>query len=408
MPAATPTGEMRWERIAKIKGASIDGYEEEGWASAAGFEAGYIVVVRSQGYLQEGDSVHFSPDGLTWKRVRLPHGATGRVEARAAATDGQRVVVVGAYTPCEQYLEDGMYKGCRYRPMSWVSRDGHTWRASGAWSGPVALGQGLGSAFATIWEVPTGGWDAAQVFFSDDEDDRGEGPALWHSDDGVAWSRLRGRPADAGYPEGDGCRPFWSWAGFTAGADAGGRRVVVETYPCENGDALAISTDGRAYERLEAFGAIGSPAGQRRFIRRGLAPIDARPWVFVGETLLDKGDGTTASEATAWISADLTAWTTVALPVPSGMVQSGAGAIAYGEPGYVATGAGGSKTPDPYSEDGEEPGIALTWLSDDGLAWRLAVAGAARIWTLVDGPAGVLGFDPFSDPMSVWRLDSVP
>ena len=134
----------------------------------------------------------------------------------------QQVLVGGEYTPCRMrdYYRDP-FGACRVRPASWISDDGASWRGSGEWPGRIGPRGKPGSKLTATWAVPTGGWDAAQFFSEGDESDDFDpvGPALWHSDNGLAWSRLSAGPAR--FAPGCGPQPEDFWAV----ADAGGRRV---------------------------------------------------------------------------------------------------------------------------------------------------------------------------------------
>jgi hypothetical protein len=359
-----------------------------------GFEGGYVLVDMTS-------TVQFSPDGVTWTPVRLPFGEGSALGTESSATDGERVLVAGSYTPCRTAAyQANPFGRCRARPASWVSDDGLIWDSSDPWTGAVGRAGQAGSAFLATWTVPTGGWDAAQVFDTADESDVGFliGPALWHSEDGRAWALLRAKPAE---PTSD-CDPYWSAEEFWAVADIDGHRVAhVAASECGGVDtSLSLSTDGQRYERLDAFPRNGG------WVHRGLAPIGSGPWVFAGGRQVSDS----ASEAMIWASDDLSAWTTMVLPVPSDVRQSRAWALGHGEIGYVAAGIAGA---------GSEFGRVITWLSDDGAAWRIADVRSSQgfaIEEIADGPAGMLGLGsvPLSEGgdqsiyrVDVWRLDNL-
>jgi hypothetical protein len=371
-PKPSATGEVRWDRIAQIPD-----FHEGGRFGAVGFDDGYVVEDGSR-------SIAYSQDAISWKRVRLPFEGGAVDDVKSIVTDGRRVLVVGGYFPCEFSWEmDPAPPRCRLRPVSWVSDDGRTWRSSGRWAGPVRSGDYFGSNFSTAWRVPTGGWDATETFFESNES-QGDGQALWHSDDGLRWSRLRAGPAD----------PRFSWAV----ADMSGRRIAYQDVDCIDPDELSkvnlwTSSDGRDYKPVAA-----SPAACPGWIRSGLAPIGAGPWVFLG---MAKSFGAN-NQPLAWTSPDLDAWTTSVVPVLPDMVDTVVWGLAHRASGYVATGNVG------------EASQLLTWLSGDGTTWRVADARAASgpgdiIITIADGPEGMLGFgygDPASeDPTAVWRLE---
>jgi hypothetical protein len=373
-PKPSATSEVRWNRVAQIPD-----FHEGGQFGAVGFDDGYVVEDGSR-------SIAYSRDAISWKSVRLPFEG-GVVDAvKSIVTDGRRVVVVGGYSPCREFSweMDPAPPRCRLRPISWVSDDGRTWRSSGLWAGPVGSGDYLGSTFSTAWSVPTGGWDATETFFESNES-QGDGQALWHSDDGLRWSRLRAGPAD----------PRFSWGV----ADVGGRRIAYQNVACIDPDQLSkvnlwTSTDGRDYKPVTT-----SPAPCPGWIRAGLAPIGAGPWVLLGMAKSFGAD----NQPVAWTSPDLDAWTTSVVPVLPDMVNTVVLALAHRASGYVATGGVG------------EASQFVTWLSEDGTTWRVADARAASgagdiIFTIADGPKGMLGFS-CADPgcegpaTAVWRLE---
>jgi len=393
-PAPTPTGEVRWDQIGAIPEA-VSGEHE----SAVGFEDGYVVIHGTS-------TIQFSPDGVTWTPVRLPLAKGPVLRVGPAATDGMRVLVVGNYTPCRKAAWDKDRWGpCRGRPISWVSDDGRTWRGSDTWTGPVGPVGQSGSTFGSVWAVPTGGWDAAQVFDTSDDTDVGfgVGPALWHSADGITWSLLRAAPTQSD--------TYWAADAFWALADKDGRRVAVEEVTGPDGDVpsdpsapaptqgpiLSISTDGRRYERL-----TDTPDGS---MRAGLAPLGAGPWVFAGERPVSKS----AYQGLAWASEDLVTWTTTVMPVPRGTVGSTVGALGHTATGLVAIGRVNTR--------GSDRPVSVTWLSDDGRTWRIADVGSSDAMdesVVAHGPAGTLGFgfacsgsDCKKVTTSVWRLGSV-
>jgi hypothetical protein len=398
-PAATPTGEVRWDRVADVEvppaSVVISGHDS---FSVAGFEDGYVIADPGLA------TVQFSPDGVTWTPVKLPHAKGATVGVNAVVADGARVLAVGSYTPCSlaAWRKDAWGR-CRGRPASWVSDDGRTWRSSGQWSGSVGpAGQG-GSAFLHAWVVPTGGWDVAQGWYSGDDTDVGVwvGPALWHSDDGIAWSQLRGKPVE---PAAE-CDPYMAADFFRAVADADGRRVALayaDSYAggCDEdlGQLVSISADGRRYEPLDGYPDDGRAA------RAALAPTGGGPWLFVGDRKRSGFNPEANWEALAWTTHDLRTWSTSVLPVPADTRSSGVSNLGRSTIGYVATGG-----VSPESR-------AITWLSDDGLSWRIADVRPSvdlSLDELVDGPAGMLGLGERSLPdatesdayqLIVWRL----
>jgi hypothetical protein len=384
-PAPSATGEIRWDRIGGVVSPSVA--NGGGPFRVVGFADGYVL-------LDMTSTVQFSPDGVKWTPVRLPFGEGSALGTTSFATNGQHVLVAGSHTPCRiAAYQANPFGPCRERPASWVSDDGLTWQASDAWTGAVGPTGQSGSSFTAAWTVPTGGWDAAQAFDTGDESDVGSviGPALWHSEDGRAWSLLSAKPAE---PTSD-CDPYWSADSFWALADADGLRVAhVAASECAGVDtSLSLSTDGRRYERLHAFPGSGG------WVQRGLEPIGSGPWVFAGGRQVSDS----ASEAMTWASGDLSTWTTTALPVPSEVRQSRAWALGHGKMGYVAVGQASS---------GSEYDRVITWMSDDGAAWRIAdvrPSQAFAIEEIADGPAGMLGLGSVllseDEDQSVYRLD---
>jgi hypothetical protein len=380
--APSGTATVQWRRVSEIRDVTWSGS-----FGAVGFDDGYVTVDGSR-------TIAVSTDGVTWRRVTLPLPFAGTVVdgVGSVSTDGRRTVIVGGYSPCPEFSweMDPAPGRCRLRPMSWVSDDGRTWRSSGRWTGPVGPAEFFGSTFSTTWNVPTGGWDTTQTFFASNESE-GDGQALWHSEDGVKWSLLRAGPAD----------PRFSWAV----ADGQGNRVAYEQQPeppteC-NGTGphptlVWTSSDGRKYQRLDAF-----PGKCGEWIRAALAPAGTGPWVFLG---VAEKSGTNAQPMT-WASQNLTAWTTSDLPEPPDLRDERVWALAHRASGYVATGEFG------------EGRHAMTWVSDDGITWRLADAGRATglgdiVFTIAHGPAGMLGFgcgDPVCEgtATAVWRLEDV-
>ncbi len=104
----------------------------EPWA-LVGYAGGYVA-------LDEVGLPRFSRDGSVWHTISLPlvatptgpKGETAGASAFAAAASDREVILVGAYAhgPC---ASDEPFTGgpaCPYSPISWVSRDGLTWRSS--------------------------------------------------------------------------------------------------------------------------------------------------------------------------------------------------------------------------------------------------------------------------------------
>jgi hypothetical protein len=215
VPAAVPTAEAVWRQLATSIGGLEFDPEEDGWVSAAGFADGYVLLIEDSPYPDAfTDSLQVSSDGATWASALLPHVHKGRAGASAVASDGQRVVAVGTYSVCTRYFEENPPDKCRYRPMSWVSDDGRTWRRARAWA-PALDSNAWGSVFASVWASPSGGWDAAQASLASEEDYGVVGSVVWHSEDGLIWSRvpdLSAMPPDdhvaSPVPAIDGAEPY--------------------------------------------------------------------------------------------------------------------------------------------------------------------------------------------------------
>jgi hypothetical protein len=106
--------------------------------------------------------------------------------------------------------------------------------------------------------------------------------------------------------------------------------------------------------------------------------------------------------------ADLGRWTVVVMPVPEGAAGSGVLALGHGVLGYVATGFAARQP--------------ITWLSDDGMRWRIADVGPSAdliIDAIAVGRAGLLGFgvdfryldeneDKSETTMIVSKLSEIP
>jgi hypothetical protein len=341
---------VHWEQIATVEAPDPFG----DWRLLGGFDGGYVALQRSP------PAAWFSADGTTWKRTALkaPEGFAG--SADTIASNGTSILVGGDYIPCSrrQYSDDPFHE-CRSRPVSWISSDGLNWQTSGPWDGPNGEEGKSGSSFGTVWSVPTGGWDAGQMFSGSDESDDlpASGPALWHSSDGVDWTPLADAPG-----EDIQCGTFGATESFEAAADATGRRVAATTAYEECPFPVFTSSDGTTYAKVEAF-----PAHGQTYITVVLPPVDGLPWRLFGGV---EGSG----QASAWSSQNLDAW--------SAAVMSGGGSAvilaAAHEPGRdIAVG-----------RSGEQGG---TWSSEDGQTWRLAADATTQIETLAAGPAGTLG-----------------
>ena len=354
-PATTATpapAAVHWEQI-----ATVDAPDPFGdWRLIAGFDHGYVALQRNP------PAAWFSPDGTTWTRTALgaPDGFAGT--AHTIASNGASILVGGDYIPCtrRQYADDPFHD-CRPRPVSWVSSDGLKWQTSGPWTGPNGEQGRSGSLFETVWPVPTGGWDAGQMFDLSDESNGFPlaGPAIWHSPDGLTWTPYTDAPG-----EDPTCGTFGVTDTFDAAADATGRRLAVTSAPGECPFPVFTSSDGRDYASVESF-----PAQGQTYMSVVLPPVDGRPWRLFGGL---EGTG----QGFAWSSADLATWSATPMN-PDGAASAGVLAAIHEAGRDVAVGRSGER--------------GATWISEDGVAWRLAAGAGPEIETLASGPAGTLG-----------------
>ena len=161
---------------------------------------------------------------MAWTTDQPPLSYGIVVALKAAASNGKSLIVGGSYSPCTRLAYNANpFFDCRARPVSWVSRDGRTWKASGPWTGRLGPRGKAGSDFVALWGVPSGGWDAAQLFSGSDESDDLEptGPAIWHSDDGRTWTVRNARDAFRDWPCWVDTEASWHFA-----ADQSGRRLA--------------------------------------------------------------------------------------------------------------------------------------------------------------------------------------
>ena len=303
----------------------------------------------------------FSSDGLTWTRTALDAPDGFASSASTIASNGESILVGGDYSPCSrQQYNDDPFHACRPRPVSWISSDGLHWQMSGPWNGPNGEPGRSGSLFETVWSVPTGGWDAGQMFDLSDESDGFPlaGPAIWHSPDGLTWTPLTDAPG-----EDPTCGTFGVTDTFDAAADATGRRLAVTSAYEHCLFPVFTSSNGWDYEKVESF-----PAEGQTYMSSILPPVDGWPWRLFGGL---EGTG----RGFAWSSADLQTWS--ATPLNQDGVPSGVLAAIHEPARDIAVGRVG--------------GRGATWISDDGQTWRLAGGAEAAIEALASGPAGTLG-----------------
>jgi hypothetical protein len=328
-------------------------------------------------------TVQVSGDGRSWTTVTLPapdplEAPDGEprqrrgAHATTAATDGTKVVVVGAFAhkPCawQEAGSTGYGPECPLSPISWVSDDGTRWRSSQPWVGPVsstnpAEGFTQGSEFSAVWAVP-GGWEASLFYWQGAATLQRE---IWRSADGLAWSRRATVFADGN--------------DFTRRtlADGTGRRVMATNLldcprsgECRTLVRLWTSSDGATWTDL-------APPDELSRMTDGLAPDRAgSPWLIVGARCEFLADGSDACQPRLWAATEPGDWRALTLPGSADLRVDGA-RIARSGLGWVVTA---------WSWNGAD-GAGTTWLSGDGEAWTSA-AGPPIVTALADGPAGTL------------------
>jgi len=398
-PAHSPSDDhisnLAWHGIGSIPVAVAE------IRSVVGFTKGYVAVERGS------RSVWFSADGQTWREVKLPFKVTTaeyEAGANALTTNGTQVLVVGGYAhePCDPGPPNiGGDPLCPSYPLAWVSDDGVTWQS--AYPGPKPAdpsGYGAGSEFVAAWPVPTGGWDAALGYW---QGVTLHGRDLYHSGDGLHWTKLQ--PAPAPTPGFEGSDKFpWVHAGA---ADAQGVRVLWQgwsdfTVPLGSGAGvpvmtLATSPDGRSWTTVDGFAGRGTEIGA------GVAPTgDHSRWVLGGASGIV--EDYSAAVPTVWTSEDRVTWTPTVLPIPAPHGGGRVASIALAPAGYVAAGTifvddGGAETWTSFSEDG------LTWVELPHVAKTEADSDATIVG---DGPAGILGIGAgptgSEGTATVWQL----
>jgi hypothetical protein len=395
-----PTSDLAWHSIGAIpvRAANIPSL------ALVGFARGYVAVERGSRL------VRFSADGRTWRAITLPFKVTKDASgnsldagANAVTTNGTQVLVVGGYshTPCAPGPPmTGGGPGCPLYPVAWVSDDGVTWQS--AYPGPRPSdppGYDQGSEFVAAWPVPTGGWDAALSYW---QGESLHGRDLWHSGDGIRWTRLE--PAPAPTPGFEGSDKFpWVHAGA---ADAEGIRVLWQgwsdfTVPLGSGAGvpvmtLATSPDGRSWTTVDGFAGRGTEIGA------GVAPAgDHSRWVLAGASGII--DDYSTAVPTVWTSEDRVHWTATLLPIAAPYGGGRVNSIVLTPAGYVAVGT-------VFDQDGGADN--WTSLSEDGLTWvelpPVGTPGADRDpASVADGPAGVIGLGAGptgNDEAAVWQL----
>ncbi len=157
------------------------------------------------------------------------------------------------------------------------------------------------------------------------------------------------------------------------------------------------SSDGRIYRQL-----VGFPVEHAdTYVQVVLRPVDGWPWRLLGFWSWDV-DGGLRTQAAAWTSHDVDTWSTMPLPgldVGGQILQSAAH-----EPGRdIAVGLG------------RDNSASLTWISTDGVRWRIADRSSPPIESIAAGPAGTLGLIGIWDGagnavtgFEVWKLIEEP
>jgi hypothetical protein len=375
-PSAGGIETLAWHRLGTIPGPV---------RAVVGFRRGYVALSTN------GRAVFTSTDGREWRRIRLPldppgpgpadPDSNGRI-GRAMATNGEQVVVVGGYShqPCASGPgEQGGDPACGYSPVAWSTSDGLRWRVSYP---SVRLVE-----FVAVWSMPQG-WEAAASSWSGAALG---GRTLWHSADGLAWTRRASRPPAA-------------WEGHDPDVPVGlsdtqGRTLLAasERGP-EYRTTLGLRLPGEPWVVIDTFPGAGAQ------VVSALQSTDRRTgWMLGGFTYDEsgcdprfEGDLCGQSLPTIWTAVDAT-WSTVRLdvgvPIPGSdpevtplSVTTVTGIARSGE-GYVAVGA---------AADGWLNARHETWISLDGVTWeRLPQRDQQRLdfgpGIVAMGPAGVIG-----------------
>ena len=270
-----------------------------------GFDGGYVALgsLPTAGPPGSEPAAFFSVASVRWEASRLatmvpncpdwgPAGAEDvpDAEARAIATNGTEVVIVGEEAPHDA-------AGCAnvaasVRPVAWHSPDGRTWQRSA----PFEVG-GLNARATAVWAIPRG-WQAAVP-----------GAAIgtisiWESVDGLAWYRL-GEPV----PVGD--------VNAYAGSAHDGTVVLSRWADTPSGLQLFTSRDGRTWEPLKTAGGCEAAPGTTQVVGPAAPGLDA--WVLLNGMRL-------------CTSRDLLTWSGTTMTVAPYMVaQTRFGAIVLAE-----------------------------------------------------------------------------
>jgi hypothetical protein len=355
-PAVVPAL-LHWELVGQLP------WEDEG--QLIGFDKGYVYVAYT---------TWFSPDGSAWEEVEplrgsacpgkpIPTNGSANV-VWSAATNGSEVMLVG-------YQIDGCSD--RYSPASWISSDGVNWDQSTS----VEPTTGRYGDMREVWAVP-GGWEAAVYL------DKTDSFARWASTDGLTWHTAATLLFD---PE---------------AVAADGTRVGARHRPIGQDETLVVSTDGKAWQDLDA------PV--RGGVTALLPPVAASdPWIVVSETGTELETGTQLTFAT---SIDLVHWalastsiTLIDSEMPITRTSLGVFMLTE-EPcwgGGEDSGPAPSSGPPVCPEDEED--VVDIHVSSDGLRWMDVVAPGPLV-AIADGPAGTLGVETNhdEDETRIWRL----
>jgi hypothetical protein len=406
-PSAAPSSPapvaVDWQRAGTVPvSAEFFGGEAASIRGVVATGDTYLAVGHDRTGWSSADGVDWSDVDLPFEASKNPSGLTLDANVDAIASDGRRVVVVGAYArePCARPTPDvGGGHLCPRSPISWISDDGRDWRSSHPWKGPTPpAGYEQGGEFASVWSVPTGGWDAVLGYW------QGAGLTgfdIWHSDDGVNWTKL------APVPE-----SFVQTNESPLGiADSTGRRLIWEPHwsyadgvPTSVATLLATSVDGRTWETIGAFPSSGA------VVRSALAPRSpGEPWILVGSFQAGVDQPSTP---TAWMSTDLEHWTTATLsvgdappdvctaverPNPCKLIDR-VDAVARTAGGYLAVGS--------FIDGHYGYARSSTWQSPDGVTWVESGSHEQGMPIIGDGPAGLIavGVPDGEQVVAVWRL----
>lgn len=321
---------------------------------AVGFDPG------EEDFRQNG-VIFVSDDGVTWTRLAEddPALTLGAVLMYGIAEGGPGLVAVG--TGCEDNTAP-----CATHPTVWTSVDGTSWTRSAPDPDIFGEGGGMMDVAATDYGIVAAG--SIAVLGTDD------GfffrPAVWLSPDGADWSRVwEGDLGDAGASS--------FIPGFTAlAADSDGLIVGVGSAKNEDSQVVAavwISTDGRAWERIEPnSSAFGSENGL------DVTMLEVT-WGSDGFIAVGTEGGT---HVAIWKSVDGHSWIRIdTTNQPFGMTGT-LSAVAALDTGFVTTG--------PHGFAGGDGTLVTLWTSPDGSTWdRVQTLGPGYTMAIVVTDAGI-------------------